>query len=145
MYQVEGIYAVSELGMRQLKDKISGIEPIDEPGSKSDYAQEVDGIWAYIFETVYENKFVTDAFIWQDQIVKQAIYHEAVASEDGIPSVEDIMNIRCLQIEDADQAVDFQDLTMLSNLRELYILRSGLTDISFVKNFLNWNKYLFWK
>ena len=92
-----------------------------------------DGIWAYIFETVYENKFVTDAFIWQDQIVKQAVYHEAVASEDGIPSVEDIMNIRCLQIEDADQAVDFQDLTMLSNLRELYILRSGLTDISFVK------------
>ncbi len=133
MYQVEGIYAVSELGMRQLKDKISGIEPVDEPGSKSDYAQEVDGIWAYILETVYENKSVTDAFIWQDQIVKQAVYHEAVASEDGMPSVEEIMNIRCLQIEDADQAADFQDLTMLSNLRELYILRSGLTDISFVK------------
>ncbi len=134
LYQVEGVQAVSEAGMQQLEKELSGVRSDEEDYSESDFAQEIDETWADMLETVFENKSVTDTFTWQDQIVKQAVYHEALADEDGVPSAEEILNIRCLQINGVDQETDFQDLAMLPQLKTLYILWGGVTDISFVKN-----------
>lgn len=134
LYQVEGVQAVSESEMQQLKEQLSGARQGDESGEEPYGIQKIDGMWMHMFEAVCESRSVIDTFSWQDQIVKQAVYYQATASEDGMPSVEEIMDIRCLQIENADQAAGFQDLAMLPQLRTLYILWGGLTDISFVKN-----------
>lgn len=133
LYQVEGVQAVNESRMQQLKAQIGGYQ-MNETDKGADDQRETNGMWIHMFDAVCEQRYAADAFTWQDQIVKQAVYHEVLADEDGIPSVEEIRNIESLQINYADQAADFQDLAMLPHLKTLYILWGGVTDISFVKN-----------
>lgn len=156
-YQIENEAAADGDLFLRLRNRLRlPEEEIDEEISD---VPENDQLWEHLFWEVCRDKFFTDALVWKDENVKQAVYNEIREYEVENPSTEEMTDLAYLQINNADQVSTFQDLSMFPNLttlslkgredtikfdltqkmvpalKALYIMQGNLTDISFLKEF----------
>lgn len=117
--------------------------------------------WESMLWELWEGRIPGDGFCWKDENIRDAVYSKAAAltfyDYDGrIPPREDLERVETLEIRKISEITTLEDLIYLDSLKslaiynaqignaqalgqmtqlkELYLINCGLSDISFVKN-----------
>ncbi len=93
----------------------------ENEGVQTDQAEpltEGDALFLHAFYSVCREKIIWDGIFWKDEAVKNAVYQELSAQEEGPFSVERIRSLDSLSVSPERTLLD---LGMFSNLTSLYI------------------------